>query len=204
MAYQAPEKVVTIKGEEYKGINIGGKAYAPVPRRVESAHKNGGYSMIRVSWPEIHGIKCCEVEIEYNGQRFIGTSELRMDFKNPISDGQTSALGRALGFAGFDIETAIASAEDMQAVMEAKGARVIDSEPPALPDPEQRIAARAAEHHRQELQFILKRSDEMGLNGKRRMEIFEQWTGKPWNDLNRAPTLEDIHALDIGLSEFTS
>lgn len=135
MAYQAPEKIVTLKGEDYKGMNIGGKAYAPVPRRVEAAHKNGGYSMIRCEFKDVLGIKCCEVEIVYQEQHFIGTAELRMTFSNPISDGQTSALGRALAFAGFDIETAIASAEDMEVVMQGKGAHIVEAEPIALPEP---------------------------------------------------------------------
>lgn len=137
MGYNAPEKTVQIQGESYKGLNIQGKPYAPVNRRIESAHKNGGYTMLRCDWIEIFGIKCCEIVIEIKGQQFFGTSELRTGFSNPISDAQTSALGRALAAAGFDISTAIASAEDMEHVVESNGhTEVVEAEPLALPEPQ--------------------------------------------------------------------
>lgn len=117
-------------------LNIQGKAYAPVNVRVEAAHHAGGFTMVRCEWKEIFGIKCCEVEIEREGCHFIGTAEIKPGFSFSIEDMQTSALGRALGFAGFEIKTAIASADDMEAVLKGQGrGTVVESGPSALPDP---------------------------------------------------------------------
>ena len=117
-------------------LNIQGKAYAPVHQRVEAAHHAGGFTMVRCEWKEIFEIKCCEVEIIFNEQHFIGTAEVKNGFAYSIEDMQTSALGRALGFAGFEIKTAIASADDMEAVLRGQGqSNVVEAEPSALPDP---------------------------------------------------------------------
>ena len=115
-------------------LNIQGKAYAPVNVRVEAAHAAGGYTMIRCEWKLIFEIKCCEVEIAIGENHFIGTAEVKPGFAYSIEDMQTSALGRALGFAGFEIKTAIASADDMAAVLASQGrATVVESEPEQLP-----------------------------------------------------------------------
>lgn len=189
--YKAPEKVVTIQGEDYKGLNIAGNAYAPVPQRIESAHKNGGFSMVRCEWLEIFGVKCCEIEIERNGQHFIGTAEVNLGFGHPISDAQTSALGRALGEAGFDVQRAIASAEDMEHAANGH-MHVIESDPPALPDPQMK----------QLLLASIAKANEAGLTGKPLVDHFIEWTGTPWNDLNRNPSAGDLEAIAIGLNEF--
>lgn len=196
MAYQAPEKVIIIRGKEYKGLNISGKAYAPVPSRVEAAHDSDGYTMIRCEYKEIFDLKCCEVEIEVKGQRFIGTAEVKMSFGNPISDAQTSAVGRALAFAGFGVETAIASAEDMEAVMRDKGGRVVEAEPAALPEPRLTLQG-----ERPILEYI-RRANAAGLAGKPMMDKFIEWTGESWNVLNQHPTDDDLEALAEGLTEY--
>lgn len=122
-------------------LNISGNAYAPVHVRVEAAHASidgpgTGYTMVRCEWKLIFEIKCCEVEIAIGSHHFIGTAEVKPGFAYSIEDMQTSALGRALGFAGFEIKTAIASADDMEAVLRGQGrATVVESQPEALPEP---------------------------------------------------------------------
>ena len=133
---KAPQTTRQVGNISAPVLNISGNAYAPVHVRVEAAHQAGGYTMVRCEWKLIFEIKCCEVEIVYNEQHFIGTAEVKPGFAYSIEDMQTSALGRALGFAGFEIKTAIASADDMQAVLQAQGrGTVVEAEPSALPDP---------------------------------------------------------------------
>jgi hypothetical protein len=55
------------------------------------------------------------------GRQFIGTAEIKFnappnsaDGKSPIECAETSAVGRALGFAGFGVIEGIASADEMQ------------------------------------------------------------------------------------------
>lgn len=131
-----PPKTAQIKGEAYPVLNLQGKAYAPVHQRVESAHKHGGYTVISCEFKEIFEMRVCEVWIEIDGKRFPGTAELKKTFDRPLEDAQTSAIGRALGFAGYDIQTAIASQEDMESVLQERNISVVESEPPALPAPE--------------------------------------------------------------------
>ncbi len=131
-----PPKTASIKGEAYPVLNLQGKAYAPVHQRVESAHKHGGYSVISCEFKEIFEMRVCEVWIEIDGKRYPGTAELKKNFDRPLEDAQTSAIGRALAFAGYNIETAIASQEDMASVLQERNISIVESEPPALPEPE--------------------------------------------------------------------
>lgn len=140
---KAPQTTRQVGNLSMPVLNISGNAYAPVHVRVEAAHAAGGYTMIRCEWKLIFEIKCCEVEIVFNEQHFIGTAEVKNGFAYSIEDMQTSALGRALGFAGFEIKTAIASADDMQAVLQAQGrTEIVESDPVALPEPNTLAGAR--------------------------------------------------------------
>lgn len=124
--------VKTMQGEEYNVLNLQGKPYAPVNQRVESAHKHGGYTVISCEYKVIFDKQVCEVWIECDGKRFPGTAEIKKDFARPLEDGQTSAIGRALGFAGFDIERAIASKEDIDSA-HMPGVTVESEAPRQLP-----------------------------------------------------------------------
>ncbi len=129
-------KTGTIHGESYPLISIEGNRYAKVHQRVESAHKNGGYSMVSCEFKKILDIEVCEVWIELpNQQRFIGTAEINRRADKPLAKAQTRALGRALAFAGFNVETAIASDEEMEDAMVARGTTVVESTVTRLPAP---------------------------------------------------------------------
>lgn len=129
-----PPKTAQIKGEAYPVLNLQGKPYAPVHQRVESAHKHGGYTVISCEFKEVFEMRVCEVWIEIDGKRYPGTAELKKNFDRPLEDAQTSAIGRALAFAGYNIDTAIASHEDMEGVMQEQQVRIVESAP-ALPEP---------------------------------------------------------------------
>lgn len=126
----APPKTARVGDLDMPVMNIGGNPYAKVNQRVESAHAKGGYTVISREYKEIFKKQVCEVWIELpNGQRFPGIAELDPTKSKPLHDAETSAIGRALGFAGFDIQTAIASHEEMEDFFKARGQTVVESEP---------------------------------------------------------------------------
>lgn len=126
----ADTMVKKIGGEEYNVLKLDGKPYAPVNQRVESAMKHGGYSILSCEFKVIFERQVCEVWLEVEGRKFCGTAEIKKSFTRPLEDAQTSAIGRALGFAGFDIERAIASAEDMASLDNASVTTSIEEAPP--------------------------------------------------------------------------
>lgn len=105
-------------------VNIRGKAYVTVAGRVAAAHEAGGFTMPEP--PELIHIgerTFCRVLIEVaaSGQRFYGTAEVKWnapkgtaDHDSPLECAETSAVGRALGFAGFGSVEGIASADEVR------------------------------------------------------------------------------------------
>lgn len=129
-------KTGTIHGEAYPLISIDGNPYAKVNQRVEAAHKNGGYSVVSCEFKKVLEIAVCEVWIELpNGQKFPGTAEISLGTQKALAKAQTRAMGRALAFAGFGIETSIASDEEMEDALAARGATVVESRPAQIAAP---------------------------------------------------------------------
>lgn len=105
-------------------VNIRGKAYVTVAGRVAAAHEAGGFTMPEP--PELIHIgerTFCRVliEVTWTTQRFYGTAEVKWnapkgtaDHDSPLECAETSALGRALGFAGFGSVEGIASADEVR------------------------------------------------------------------------------------------
>jgi hypothetical protein len=101
-------------------IKIKGKDYIDVASRVVLANEDEGYSMLREEVIELAGRAFVRVTIEAKGKQYIGTSEIKFGAKpgtadgdSPFECGQTSALGRALGFAGYGSVESIASADEV-------------------------------------------------------------------------------------------
>ena len=102
-------------------VTIKGKQYSTVAERVKAAHAAGGFSItaseIVPFGPDRYAVK---VTISLGDRQFIGISEIRLTAKAGTADGdapiecaETSALGRALAFAGFATDGTIASADEM-------------------------------------------------------------------------------------------
>lgn len=107
-------------------VKIHGKEYATVAERVTAAHAAGGFSILATEVLALGadtGRWYVRVQIQYGGKRYIGMSELPRNAKPgspeataPLEVAETSALGRALAFAGFGVDGSIASADELRQV----------------------------------------------------------------------------------------
>lgn len=104
-------------------VQIKGKPYATVAERVTAAHAAGGFAILATDVLPLggDGRLYVKVQIEYNRRRYIGLSEVPRSGKpgspeetSPLEVAETSALGRALAFAGFGVDGSIASADEMR------------------------------------------------------------------------------------------
>jgi hypothetical protein len=101
-------------------IKLHGKDYVEVKDRVIAAHAEESYSMLQEEMFEMGGRAYCRVFIDVKGKQYIGTAEIKFNAKantpdgmSPFECGETSALGRALGFAGYGVVESIASADEV-------------------------------------------------------------------------------------------
>jgi hypothetical protein len=102
-----------------KGIvNIKGKDYMTVARRVELAHEEKAFEKLSTEVIS-HNPVVIKAVVIIKGREFSGissvslTSERMIEKYNPYEVAETSAVGRALGFAGYGIVDGIASADEM-------------------------------------------------------------------------------------------
>ena len=105
-------------------INIKGKLYVPVAERSRMAHETaGGYSMLDYQIWSLGDTNrwFYTVRVQVGEHIYIGTAEIKLDAPKNTPDGvtpvecaETSALGRALGFAGLGAVDGIASADEVQ------------------------------------------------------------------------------------------
>lgn len=119
---------IKIANEEIKTIKLGSKDYSPVNERInayrkvyptgeiltEVEEKTDEYIIIKATITDeenkiIATGRACEKRTEK------GINSIKM-----LENCETSAIGRALGIAGFGVENSVASAEDMENVDESK------------------------------------------------------------------------------------
>ncbi len=120
-----------------KTINIKGKEYVPVVERVKEFHrlfgtKGGVFSTEIISNDEKRVIVKATVSLG-NGQIFTGFSQAEwgkgMMGNVALEVAETSAIGRALGFANIGLLDGIASADEMRKVAKPKGVQDMDEAP---------------------------------------------------------------------------
>ena len=111
-----------------KGIvNIKGKDYVTVARRVELAHQEKSLESV-VTEVLSHNPVVVKARVKIKGQEFTGISSVDLDSgkvierENPYEVAETSAVGRALGFAGYGVIESIASADEMVRATSPKSA----------------------------------------------------------------------------------
>lgn len=123
VSYEQIEKA----NKEIRTLKLGTKGYAQVNERVKAFRKVYPMGSIETQIEKIEDnyvrIKC-SVYDENDNLLATGTASEINDGKNRVNatsmieNCETSAIGRALGFAGFGVDTAIASAEDMERAKE--------------------------------------------------------------------------------------
>jgi hypothetical protein len=101
-------------------ITIKGKPYILVAGRVSLAHDDAGFSMLSSETLSVNARWFVKVTITVKDKQYVGTSEIKFDAPKGTADGdspmecaETSALGRALGFAGYGSVDSIASADEV-------------------------------------------------------------------------------------------
>ncbi len=101
-------------------ISVKGKPYITVAGRCTLAHEDESFSMLASEAFELAGRAFIRVTIDVKGKQYVGTSEVKFTAKAGTADGdspmecaETSALGRALGFAGYGSVESLASADEV-------------------------------------------------------------------------------------------
>lgn len=103
-------------------INLHGKNYVEVAERVHMVHeKKAKFSIIKSEPVNIADRWLWIAVIMVDGEQYIGNAEIKMnapkntpDGTNPFECGETSAIGRALAFAGFGSVESIASKDEIE------------------------------------------------------------------------------------------
>lgn len=111
----------TASGVNVKPVSIKGKDYITVSQRIAEVNASKmvpRFEIIDTQFIQFGGINICQVTIKIEGKQFIGSASCNIggkgvDATNPIENAETSALGRALGLAGFGSLESVASAEEV-------------------------------------------------------------------------------------------
>ncbi len=99
-------------------VNIHGKDYMTVARRIELAHEEKALESIETEVLS-HNPVVIRAKVYLRGKIYTGISSVNpesprlIEKQNPYEVAETSAVGRALGFAGFGLIESIASADEM-------------------------------------------------------------------------------------------
>jgi hypothetical protein len=99
-------------------VNIHGKEYMTVARRVEMAHEGRGLESVETEVVS-HEPVVIKAKVTVKGKTYTGISAVLkenarlIEKQNPYEVAETSAVGRALGFAGFGIIESVASADEL-------------------------------------------------------------------------------------------
>jgi hypothetical protein len=99
-------------------INIRGRDYVTVAKRVELSHEDNSLESVETEVIS-HDPVVVRAKVVIKGKIFTGISSVSLNSskmieqQNPYEVAETSAVGRALGFAGFGLKDSIASADEM-------------------------------------------------------------------------------------------
>jgi hypothetical protein len=107
--------------QQVKTVSIKGKQYVTVNERVRLVHEEREtFEMIESKPMQVGDMWIWQAMILVDGKRFIGTAEVKLDAPkntadgtNPFACAETSAVGRALGFAGLGALESICSADEV-------------------------------------------------------------------------------------------
>jgi hypothetical protein len=100
-------------------VNIHGRDYVTVAKRVELSHEGNALESVETEVLS-HDPVVVRAKVIIKGKIFTGissvslTSQKTIEQQNPYEVAETSAVGRALGFAGFGLKDSVASADEMK------------------------------------------------------------------------------------------
>lgn len=107
-----------------KTIEIKGKLYVPVVERIKEAHLQDKDLSIVTEAVELGERVSVKATVTFKGKVFTGHSQAKYHDKMmgdvALEIAETSAVGRALGFANIGIIDGIASADEMRKVKKGK------------------------------------------------------------------------------------
>src|SRR5579859_7280616 len=108
------------RGKDVPVMVLSGEPYMEVATKIALAHEDGGFTEVSHEFVMIGNTDVIRICIEMKGQQFYGSAQIKWGGKNadatdPIENAETSALGRALSGAGYQINS-VASADDMEAL----------------------------------------------------------------------------------------
>lgn len=99
-------------------IQIHNKSYVTVSERVQEAHEQNQKISITTEFLPVPEMVVCKATVVTEKGTFVGTSAAdpskQIEKQNPYEVSETSAIGRALGFAGYGIVEGIATADEMK------------------------------------------------------------------------------------------
>lgn len=98
-----------------KTINLKGKEYAPVSARVEEFHKAYPDGTIVTTMDFKEGYVIARAEITFGEREFTGHAFGKVGQEKAFEKLETTAVGRALAFAGFLAGGEIASYDEIKA-----------------------------------------------------------------------------------------
>lgn len=98
-------------------INIHGKQYVTVAERVIAAHEDSKFEKLETEVLSHEPLVVIKATVTVMGRSFTGISAANpsksIEKMSPYEVAETSAVGRALGFAGFGVIEGIATADEM-------------------------------------------------------------------------------------------
>jgi|TARA_R100001460_G_scaffold35706_4_gene68569 uncharacterized protein (DUF3820 family) len=165
-------------------VNIQGKEYATVNERVAEAHEKweGNLSIRTRVLESIDGFVRVKATIKHTNDAgthvFVGHAEEQIgsSFINKTSaleNAETSAVGRALAFAGFSTDASIASADEVANAMISQ-----NNTPSTAP-------SNSTTQAKENLEFDASELDGIDWNVERENEItFGKYKGTAWKDIN--------------------
>lgn len=111
-------------------IEIHGKPYITVAERVQEAHKEGLFEKLETEVIQYTPQVVIKATVTIKGKTYTGISaanpQKAIEKTSPYEVAETSAVGRALGFAGFGIVEGIATADE---IVKAESYTNTDQEP---------------------------------------------------------------------------
>jgi len=168
---------------------LSGVPYMDVATKIALAHEDGGFSEVSHEFLKVGEKDVVRICIEFKGQRFYGSAMVKWGGKNadatdPVENAETSAKGRALSAAGYQISS-VASADDMERLVdrtvEAEAPRQLPKKAPALPAPSAKIPSVAEQ--------CLELANSLHMSDDARADLRQQFT---LNGVVNWPAIKDV------------